>query len=190
MPKQNTKQVQLQTFKSETSKYRHLTAPHCKGNGIDIASGGDAVVPWAISFELPEDKYNHYNSNQPPRGPIHWRSENAVFRLPFRNGVLDFVYSSHLIEDYHQEQWIPMFKEWLRCLKPGGKIIVLVPEVKRWNYAVKVLGQCPNCSHHAPEPSLGDVSRAFEKLGMTDIEEFLTECVPNDYTIMAVGRKG
>lgn len=178
-----------ETFPSETSKYRHITTPFCVGNGIDIASGGDAVVPWAISIELEDEKYNYYNSNQKPRGPLHYRDNNAIFDLPFKSNTLDFVYSSHLIEDFSQEVWPKMLGEWVRCLKPGGNLIILVPEVKRWNYAVNVLGQCPNCSHHAPEPSVGDLTKVFTKLGLQTVCDKLTNCHPNDYSILGVAKK-
>lgn len=173
---------------SETSKYLHLTQPYCKGNGIDIASGGFPVVPNAIQIELPEAEYAHYNSNNPPGSPIQWRG-NALEALPFKDGVLDFVYSSHLIEDFSRSRWPDIFREWARCLKPGGYMVVLVPEVKRWNHAVYVLGQAPNCSHHAPEPSVGDMTGAAKAVGLKIIKEHLTECHPNDYSILGVFQK-
>jgi predicted SAM-dependent methyltransferase len=176
-------------FMSETSKYRHLTTPYCKGNGIDIASGGDAVVPWAMSVELEEDEYNYYNSNHAPRGPLHYRANDAVWHLPFKDHTLSFVYCSHWLEDRPRSDWPILFKEWARVLKTGGYLIILVPEVERWNYAVRVLGQPCNCSHSAPEPSIGEVSRAMMMVGLDVVEEKLTDCFEHDYSILAVAKK-
>jgi SAM-dependent methyltransferase len=172
---------------SETSKYRHLTAPFCRGAGVDIASQGDAVVPWAISFDLPVDEFLAYSGGHPPKGPIHLRGH--ADNLPFDSDSLDFVYSSHLLEDYVKEDRWRVVAEWARVVKPGGHVVILVPEVERWNYCVQVLGQCPNCSHKTPEPSLGDLSDIAQQIGMEVIKEELTQCYPGDYTIIAVLRK-
>ena len=89
---------------SETGKYRHLTSPHClladgsPGCGVDIASQGSVVVPWAISFDLPQDEFDYYNDHHAPKGPIHLRGH--ADKLPFESGSLDFVYASHILEDF------------------------------------------------------------------------------------------
>lgn len=178
-----------ETYASETSKYRTLTVPYCKGNGLDLASGGDPVVPHAISIELDEPTYAYYNSNQPARGPLHYRDNNAIWNLPFKDNTLDFVYSSHLLEDFTRDKWPILLREWSRVLKPGGYLVILVPEVERWNYAIRVLGQPPNCAHAAPEPSIGELSIHFMSVGLDVVEERLTNLNEHDYSILAVARK-
>lgn len=172
---------------SETEKYRHLTVPYCQGNGIDIGSGGDPVVPNAIQVELQYDLYHKYRSGDVHGVPIQWHGD--CWFLPFKDSVLDFVYSSHLIEDFDHARWPHLFKEWGRCLKPDGYMVILVPEFERWNYAIRVLGQPPNCAHFSPEPRVGELSEAFHLAGLSVIKEHLTECHPNDYTILGVAQK-
>jgi SAM-dependent methyltransferase len=172
---------------SETAKYRHLTAPFCVGAGVDVASQGDVVVPWAISFDLPVEEFLAYSGGQPPKGPIHLRGH--ADKLPFESHSLDFVYSSHLLEDYVQEDRWRVVAEWARVVRPGGHVVILVPEVERWHYCVHVLGQSPNDSHKPPEPSLGDISEIAQQIGMEVVTEKFTDCYPHDYTIMAVLRK-
>src|SRR5437867_3001774 len=41
---------------SETAKHRHLTIRYCQGCGLDLGSGGDPIVPWAISVDLPAEE--------------------------------------------------------------------------------------------------------------------------------------
>src|ERR1041384_5361907 len=95
---------EFKACKSETEKYRPLTTPYCysaheqPGCGVDIGSQGDPVVPWAMNFELPEDKFAWYNSNNKPHGPIQLSGDAS--QLPFNSDSLDFVYSSHLLEDF------------------------------------------------------------------------------------------
>ena len=45
--------------------------------------------------------------------------------LPFLDGVLDFIYSSHVLE--HIQDRLSVMREWFRVLKPGGYIICVVP---------------------------------------------------------------
>ena len=179
----------MNTYPSETAKYRHLTTKYCVGNGIDIGSGGDPVVPHAISIDLPDKEYNYYNSNQPPRGIIHY--QGYAEKLPFKDNTLDFVYSSHLLEDFLD--WDDILAEWLRVLKPGGHLIILVPDKKLWNVAIQK-GQPPNCSHKH-ESYAGELTKIVTNnwfnLAATVrvIEDRLTDCWEGDYSILFVGVK-
>lgn len=170
---------------SETSKYRHLTSPYCKGAGVDIASQGDAVVPWAISFDLPEKEFLKYSSGHPPKGPIHLRGHAT--KLPFDTASLDFVYCSHLLEDFLD--WVPVIKEWTRCVGMYGHIIILIPEKDLWNKAIQN-GQPPNNSHRH-EGRVGELSALFQRyFGHFEIiEDRLTALTPKDYTIIFVAKR-
>lgn len=172
--------------KSESSKYLGLTVPYLCGNGIDLGSGGWPVVPWAIQIEQTAEEFTRYNQRPPP-STIEWLG--TIFDLPFKDGVLDWVYSSHLIEDFNQgEHWPKLFREWARVLKPGGLMILLVPEKERWA-AYIARGGVPNCSHWAPEPSVGDMSRVAQSAGLVVVEERLTEIDELDFSILGVFRK-
>lgn len=169
---------------SETSKYRDLTVPYCIGNGIDIGSQGDPVVPWAISLDLPLAEYSHYSSGQAPDKSIQWRGDASA--LPFKDGILDFVYSSHLIEDF--PDWYPYLREWARVLKPGGYIIILLPDKKLWGDAI-LRGQPPNCAH-THESFVGELTDHFNRIGGFDIlRDELTNKSPEDYSIIFVAQK-
>lgn len=174
---------------SESSKYKALTRQYCRltngqpGCGVDIASQGDPVVPWAIQFDLPPQEFAFYNDNHLPRGPIQltgWAQD-----LPFESNSLDFVFSSHLLEDFLD--WDPILTEWTRVLKPGGNLIILVPDKELWAAAL-AKGQPPNCAHkHESYP--GELSTYAAKLGLSVIKDELTALFPGDYTILFVGRK-
>ena len=45
--------------------------------------------------------------------------------LPFRDGSVDTVYSSHMLE--HVEDPAPVIRDWHRVLRVGGRIICIVP---------------------------------------------------------------
>jgi len=53
----------------------------------------------------------------------------------FRDGVLDFVYSSHLLEDYPDTEAV--LREWLRVLKPLGNLIIFCPDEQVYGQALR-----------------------------------------------------
>lgn len=173
-------------YPSEAAKYLPLTAKYLGGNGLDLGSGGWPVIPNAIQVELPPDEFARYTGGREPAVPIGWHGD--IFDLPFRDNTCDYVHCSHVIEDFDPMRWPVMFTEWMRVLKPGGFLVLLVPEVVRWNEAIR-RGQPPNCAHHAPEPSLGDISRVAGMLNFHVVEERLTDLYPGDYSILAVLQK-
>lgn len=172
---------------SETSKHRELTVPYCEGNGIDIGSGGDPVVPWAISFDLPRKEFLHYHSDQAPANAIHWGGDAAS--LPFKDGVCDFVYSSHVIEDFYD--WHPYLIEWARVLKSGGHLVIMLPDKVRWNAAI-LNGQPPNCEHRH-ESYAGELTEytapGCPLAGFKVISDRLTDKTPEDYNIIFIAQK-
>lgn len=169
---------------SETAKYRDLTVPFCHGNGVDIGSGGDPVVPWAISVDLPVDDFHRYNAGADGWGTIQWRG--AATELPFKDGTLDFVYSSHLLEDFFD--WVPVLLEWTRVLKAGGMLVILVPDKARWSAAI-ARGQPPNCEHrHESFP--GELSEYVDALGLAVIcDQLALPDDETDYSVLFVARK-
>lgn len=175
---------EFRSHNSETARYRSLTVPLCVGNGCDVGSGGDPVVPWAIQIELSEAEYAHYHSGDKRFQPTH-AFRGRADELPFMNGVLDFVYSSHLLEDFLD--WRPCLREWTRVLKHGGKLIILMPEKNLWA-AELARGRTPNCSHRK-EPELGELSALAPTLGLRVIKEQLTNLIPDDYSLMFVAAK-
>lgn len=170
---------------SETSKYRHLTTQFCQGDGLDIGSGGDPVVPSAIQIDLPAQGYVSYHGTNPADNIQLHCSPDA---LPFLDGSLDFVYSSHLIEDF--EDWLPLLKEWDRVLKVGGHMVILLPDKELWRSAVAA-GQPPNCAHKH-EGRVGELS-SLMRSRYDIIRDSLTNCSPGphgiDYSILFVGQK-
>lgn len=176
---------EFKSFSSETAKYRSLTVPYLTGAGVDVASQGATVVPWAMSFDLPEREFLHYSGGNPPKGPIHLRGH--ADHLPFESNSLDWVYSSHLIEDFDDPK--PYISEWSRVLRVGGKLVILVPDKELWNEAIKN-GQMPNCSHRH-EYRVGELTELFAQYygHFKVIEDRLTNLSPGDYTIIFAAEK-
>jgi predicted O-methyltransferase YrrM len=168
---------------SETGKYRHLTAGYCDGVGIDIGSQGVPVVPWAMNVDLPMIEFDRYCNYEISKGPVQLRC--GAQRLPIESNSLDFVYSSHLLEDF--QDWTPLLAEWVRVLKGGGRLVILMPDKQRWLEAM-ARGQQGN-PFHQHEAAVGEISKYADSLGLDVIEDRLTDCWPDDYTIIFAATK-
>ncbi len=164
--------------KSETSKVRERLAVFCTGDGMDVGYGGDPIHESAICMDLPK-KYASYLNH-----PQHLSGDATNLRW-FRDGVLDFVYSSHVLEDF--EDTLSVAREWLRVVKPGGHLVLFLPDEQTYrNYCVSQ-GKQPN-QHHIHE----HFGLAFlkDKLSELDGIEFIHEAFPVEiYSFELVIRK-
>ena len=121
---------------SETSQHRDLLAPFCVGNGVDLGSGGDSITSRSLSIDFPT-AYGW------PDGIAQWSLDARD--LPFRDGVLDYVYSSHLLEDF--DDTAAMLTEWARVLRPGGRVVLLLPDEQRYRKYCEEHGHGRNDNH-------------------------------------------
>ena len=96
----------------EASKCAHRVMQYLNGMGVDIGCGNDKVKPDAIGID----------KNQSSDATIIWSDLNA---LPFKSRSLDYVFSSHCLEDLRDKY--SALVEWLRILKPGGYLILYLP---------------------------------------------------------------
>jgi len=53
---------------------------------------------------------------------------DASKRLPFFSGSFDLIYSSHVFEHFPWYRLAEVLKEWVRIIKNGGRIEILVPD--------------------------------------------------------------
>lgn len=176
---------------SETAKWRQETVKYCQGNGVDLGCGGDPIVPRALAVDLPPAAAETYTTTDFERGVIQWRGD--VRRLPwFADDSLDYVYSSHVLEDF--SDWREVLVEWGRVVRPGGYLVILVPDQQRWAMAVGA-GQPPN-HNHANEFDVGQLGECLRISGRWEVledrliaPEGKTPTGTPEYTILFVARK-
>lgn len=169
-------------YRSETSRHRHRFASHLgprNGCGLDLGSGGDPICPTAIQVELEEQ----YTPDLGGAYPVQLRGDATRLRW-FADGVFDYVYSSHLLEDF--AEWEPVLREWVRVLKPGGHLLLLIPDKDRFAAAV-ANGQPPNIAHRH-EGRIGELTEYANILGLRVIEDRYAGS-EDDYNIIFVGEK-
>lgn len=142
----------------ETSKARSRLAQFCLGNGVDLGYGGDPILPWVITVDLPKD-YISPNLTGDARN-LYW----------FKNEVLDFVYSSHLLEDFEDTETV--LTEWLRVLKPGGYLVLFGPDQQIYKAHCLKTGQTLNEDHK------------IENFGLTYLKEILEKFFLGQYEII------
>ena len=163
---------------SETSKCLESLAPYCKGDGLDIGYGGDPIVSNAICLDLPEAYAKYLDNPQHLHGDarnLHW----------FKDGCLDFVYSSHVLEDFKETG--PVINEWLRVLKVGGVLVLYLPDEQTYREHCYQQGKPPNVHHIHLDFSLGLVKRILEK--RNDVEVIYEKFPSGIYSFELVVRK-
>ena len=121
---------------SETAKCRPRLQQYCIGYGIDLGYGGDPIIPSAITIDLPSP-YSHVGEASLNLGG------DAQDLFWFKDNVFDYVFSSHLLEDFDNTEVV--LKEWLRVLKSGGNLILFCPVEQIYRK------HCPGNVHHKIE---------------------------------------
>jgi len=150
--------VERGSYQSETSKCRDRLAPYCKGYGLDLGPGGDPITPSAIRVDLP-DPYSTAGLL-----PVQLGGDARKLRW-FADATLDYVYSSHLLEDFTDIESI--LAEWIRVLKPGGNLVLYCPDQVIYERHCRETGQPLNKEHKDPNFNIETVKRALINVSRT-----------------------
>jgi SAM-dependent methyltransferase len=99
-----------------------LIGRYCRGQGLEIGPGTHPYCsPKTTKFlEKHPDSLDGY-----PRPDIVADATN----IPVADGEFDYVFSSHVLE--HMPDTIRALTEWVRVLKPGGNLFLLLPHAER-----------------------------------------------------------
>ena len=136
--------------RSETSLCRKRLSKFCVGVGLDVGYGGDSIVESAITVDLipATMKPNIY-----PQAAQNIFGD-ARFLYWFSPNVLDYVYSSHMLEDLSFHDQIITLIEWKRVLKVGGLIILYLPDEELYCAHCHKMGRPRNANHKNGDFSL------------------------------------
>ena len=165
-------------YKSETSKCRDRLAKYCVGNGLDLGYGGDPILPSAITLDLDDADLRTGNSPLNLKGS----ADNLYW---FKDGVLDYIYSSHLLEDFADTEHILL--EWLRVLKVGGLLVLFCPVERVYRQYCEKHNQPYKINHKIENFSLDYILKILEPIGMTEMVHS-TEIV-DEYSFELVVKK-
>lgn len=126
------------TWRSETSKCRDSLSRFCSGDGVDVGFGGDPIVPHAICMDLKQPYAQYKRHPQHLHGSaddLHW----------FKNDSLDWLYSSHVLEDFADTRKV--LDEWIRVVRPGGHVVLYLPDEPTYRVHCAKKGIQPNIHH-------------------------------------------
>jgi len=116
---------------------------------MDIGFGGDPIVDEAMCLDrYPGHPGRHCGEVCKPTHLVG----DAANLLWFRDGVLDYVFSSHVLEDF--DDTAAVLVEWCRVLRPGGMLVLFLPDQKTYAKFCEDAGQQSNQAHKHAEFSL------------------------------------
>ena len=88
---------------------KEINDRYFKGKGIDIGAGPDCIS---------KHGYDAYNWDM--------KDGDAQYLTSVKDNTYDFVHSSHCLE--HMVDPVEAVKNWVRVCKPGGYIVITIPE--------------------------------------------------------------
>jgi predicted SAM-dependent methyltransferase len=146
-------------YQSETSVCRERLKKFCFGDGLDLGFGGDPIIPSAITVDM---NIPYAEVGCSPQH-LHGDARNLCW---FKDGVLDYVYSSHLLEDFPEGETGLVLTEWMRVIKPGGFLILYCPDEQKYREHCRLTGQGYNEAHKVSRFSLDYVKQVLSSLGV------------------------
>lgn len=161
---------------SETKYIRETVLPYCVGKGLDLGCGGDKITPDCFGFDLPKP-YTKVGDDIIEM----WGDARC---LPFNDDVLDYVYSSHLLEDFLNTK--DVLCEWLRVVKPNGFLIIYCPDEQVYRNYCKETGQDYNLAHCVSDMSLPYM---LDIISDMSVEVVYRDLLVNFYSFLLVLRK-
>lgn len=162
---------------AESQKIYCMISKYTEGKkGLDIGCGGWKVID-SIGIDI-----------RPGAADIVGDITEGIEKLFTKTrkktklrGGFDYIFSSHLLEDFEITQQMKLLHDWLNHLKPGGHLILYVPEK----------GMYKGCNQaHKHEFVKGELKTIFEKLGLEITDRFVeSEAGVGGYGILIAGKK-
>jgi|GEM_PF-340127 len=168
-------------YPSETSKVRRSVLLYCQGKGCDIGFGGDKISKTdcdGIDFPQP---YAHAGTDRVDIPVDVIRQE-----IPVPDGYYDYVYTSHLIEDFNDTA--DALRKFTRILKDGGILILVFPDQPRYVAHCKRIGIEPNPYHVHADMGYAYMQKTMAFLPQIRFQELYQSDGEIDYNVIMVLR--
>lgn len=166
-------------YPSETSKVRHLVLPYCRGKGCDIGFGGDKIVKEncdGIDYAKP---YAYTGDD-----PVDIACDLFKEKIPVPDHTYDYVYSSHLIEDFPNTRIV--LEDFIRILKSGGNLILVFPDQPAYAAHCEQTGQPVNLLHVHADMGLNFMTERLNEIEGITIDNLFSSDRSIDYNVIMV----
>lgn len=160
---------------NEAAKIRNEVVPFMRGVALDIGAGPYRVWPHFISVD---------SCKEWGRQGVDVVVETAE-RLPlFASASVDCCFSSHLLE--HIKDYKAALKEWWRVLKPGGFLVLYLPDEDEY----PKVGQIGANPDHKWNVNYDLVVEAMEEIpGSWDLIQYEKRSQADEYSLFFVFAK-
>jgi ADP-heptose:LPS heptosyltransferase/predicted SAM-dependent methyltransferase len=168
---------------SETSRIRQYVLPYCYGRGLDIgAVGGCGQQSWEYGVKSDSIIVDLRQARQPSV------ISDARYLKTTGDKSMDYVYSSHMLEDLIDEDKLSCLNEWLRVIKDNGFLIIYCPVQKVYKRHCELTNQPLNRDHKVEHFSLRYIKNKLQKSNYKYdiIGEIL---LMNNYSFLLIIRK-
>lgn len=168
-------------YTSETSKVRHLVADYCMGHGCDIGFGGDKIKKIdcvGIDYAKP------YAYTGKDKVDVACDVMNEAIPLP--DNTFDYVYTSHLIEDFVDTKTALM--GFIRILKSDGNLVLVFPDQKLYEQYCEQTGQPVNTHHIHKEMGYDFMLQQMDKITNISYEVLYASNCEIDYNVVIVAK--
>lgn len=165
-------------YPSETSKVRQMVLPYCEGYGCDVGFGGDKIKEDSVGIDF-ANPYAHTG-----RDKVDIACDVINESIPVADSTYDYVYTSHLIEDY--EDTGKGLREFTRILKSGGNLVLVFPDQQRYEQQCRKTGQPLNTYHKHAEMGRNFMMAELNKLTNVTYKVLFESNCEIDYNVILV----
>lgn len=166
-------------YKSETSKVRYLVEKYCIGYGCDIGFGGDKIIKnqcIGIDYATP---YAYTGKDK-----VDVACKIGHEKIPLPNNTFDYVYSSHLIEDFLDTKSILI--DFINILKNGGNLILVFPDQVKYEAHCLNTGQPLNEYHIHKNMGLDYMLEVLNLIHSVNYEILFSSNCMIDYNVILI----
>ena len=163
---------------NEAAKVRWEIVPFTRGDGLDLGCGPHKAFPHFVGVDNRKDTAL-FGIEMAPDLVV----ETCERLDDVKDASLDFIFSSHLLE--HIEDYGGALKDWWRCIKPGGHLVLYLPH-KDLYPNIGTPGANPDHKHDfLPE----DITKAMQAIGGFDLLVSSPRSEDAEYSFLQVYRK-
>jgi SAM-dependent methyltransferase len=167
-------------YPSETSKVRHLVEPYSTGYGCDVGFGGDKLKKDSVGIDLARPYA------QTGYDKVDIACNVIEEEIPVPDNTYDYVYSSHLIEDFEDTK--DGLRKFIRVLKDGGKLVLVFPDQKKYEAHCRATGQPLNIYHKHADMGLNFMVQRLKEIPDINFNILFQSDCEIDYNVILVAQ--